>query len=195
VVLIDTPPALPVTDAVALAARADATVLVVGANKTTKTQARRAIEVLSRVDAAPVGVIVNRVQADRGNLYYGYGYGYGYGHGPRHEDDLRPTVSTNGATHKGSYPGPNPAAGFDDPQQEDDYGTSGVRLERGDRLAAVRRAPRVEAPGGDESVRPARVAERAPGPIPERPEQVPEAPAGRPALGESRARMVLRPIE
>src|SRR5579875_1596379 len=54
-VLIDTPPLLPVTDASVLAARSDATVLVIAANTTTKKQARRAAEILRRVDVNPAG--------------------------------------------------------------------------------------------------------------------------------------------
>jgi capsular exopolysaccharide synthesis family protein len=78
-VLIDTPPVLPVTDAAVLAAYADGTLMVIAAGTTTKKQARRAVEILERVDAAPLGVIVNRIPHRGGNFYYGYGYGYRYG--------------------------------------------------------------------------------------------------------------------
>jgi capsular exopolysaccharide synthesis family protein len=78
-VLIDTPPVLPVTDAAVLAAFADATLLVIAAGTTTKKQARRAVEILERVDATPLGVIVNRIPHRGGTFYYGYGYGYRYG--------------------------------------------------------------------------------------------------------------------
>jgi capsular exopolysaccharide synthesis family protein len=78
-VLIDSPPVLPVTDAAVLAGVADATLLVIAAGTTTKKQARRAVEILQRVDAAPLGVIVNRIPHRGGNFYYGYGYGYRYG--------------------------------------------------------------------------------------------------------------------
>ncbi len=77
--LIDTPPVLPVTDAAVLAAYADATLMVIAAGTTTKKQARRAVEILERVDATPLGVIVNRIPHRGGNFYYGYGYGYRYG--------------------------------------------------------------------------------------------------------------------
>lgn len=81
VVIIDTPPVLPVTDASLLAGKADATVLVMAADRTTKRQARQAAEVLRRVDVVPAGVIVTRVP-ERGTSYsYGYGYGYEYSGG------------------------------------------------------------------------------------------------------------------
>jgi Mrp family chromosome partitioning ATPase len=78
-VLIDTPPVLPVTDATVLARFADATLMVIAAGTTTKKQARRAVAILERVDAAPLGVIVNRIPHRGGNFYYGYGYDYRYG--------------------------------------------------------------------------------------------------------------------
>jgi capsular exopolysaccharide synthesis family protein len=78
-VIIDSAPMLPVTDAVVLATRTDATILVVAAMKSTKSEVRRAISSLSRVDIQPLGVIVNRVVSGRNGFYYGYGYGYGYG--------------------------------------------------------------------------------------------------------------------
>lgn len=80
IVLIDSPPVLPVTDAAILAAYADATLMVIAAGTTTKKQARRAVEILTQVDAAPVGVIVNRIPHRGGSFYYGYGSGYGYGY-------------------------------------------------------------------------------------------------------------------
>ena len=81
IVLIDTPPLLPVTDAAVLAAHADATVMVIAAGQTTKKQARRATELLARVDVVPAGVIVNRIPHKGDSFYYGYGYGYDYSYG------------------------------------------------------------------------------------------------------------------
>jgi hypothetical protein len=59
--IIDTPPLLPVTDAAALAALADATLLVLRAGKTTRDQAARAVAVLEKVGKKPVGVVLNMV--------------------------------------------------------------------------------------------------------------------------------------
>ena len=74
-VLIDTPPVLPVTDAVVLASRADATLLVVAAGRTRRGDLRRAADKLAQVNASVVGLVLNETSRQGG----GYGYRYGYG--------------------------------------------------------------------------------------------------------------------
>ncbi|MBK9181073.1 MAG: polysaccharide biosynthesis tyrosine autokinase [Acidimicrobiales bacterium] len=82
VVLIDSPPLLPVTDGLVLSASVDATLLVVTAGRTTKKQAHRAVELLRQVDAPLIGSVLNGVTSQLGDAYgYGYGYGYRYGYG------------------------------------------------------------------------------------------------------------------
>lgn len=74
-VLVDSPPVLPVTDAVALAPRMDATLVVVSSGRTSGKDITRAMETLAQVDAQVVGAVLNDLQAaDR----YGYRYGYRY---------------------------------------------------------------------------------------------------------------------
>lgn len=73
VVLVDAPPVLPVTDAVVLANRVDATLLVVTANQSTQKHVARAAEILGQVDAPLVGTVLNGVDSEGG---YGYEYGY-----------------------------------------------------------------------------------------------------------------------
>jgi receptor protein-tyrosine kinase len=75
-VFLDSPPLLPVTDAVILAQAVDATLLVVAAGQTRGKDLLRATEALSLVHATPIGVVLNEVTKSTG---YGYGYGYGYG--------------------------------------------------------------------------------------------------------------------
>lgn len=75
-VLVDSPPVLPVADAIILAGVADATLLVVLAGTTTKQQVRRAAELLSQVDAPMIGTVLNAVDESGGS---GYSYGYGRG--------------------------------------------------------------------------------------------------------------------
>jgi polysaccharide biosynthesis transport protein len=80
-VLIDTPPALPVTDAMVLSKYADGTLLVVAAGQTRRTELQRAAEKLAQVNAPVVGIVFNQVT--RQTVYdgsHGYGYGYGYGY-------------------------------------------------------------------------------------------------------------------
>jgi capsular exopolysaccharide synthesis family protein len=76
-VLIDSPPVLPVTDAVVLSKDADATLLVVAAGQTSRGDVQRAAEKLAQVEARVLGVVLNEVTRQGGG--YGYGYRYGYG--------------------------------------------------------------------------------------------------------------------
>jgi polysaccharide biosynthesis transport protein len=81
-VLIDSPPVLPVTDAVVLSKVADATLLVVAAGQTRRGELERAAEKLAQVNATVVGMVLNEVTRQNGyGQGYGNGYGYGYGYG------------------------------------------------------------------------------------------------------------------
>jgi capsular exopolysaccharide synthesis family protein len=75
-VLIDSPPVLPVTDAVVLAKDADATLLIVAAGQTSRGDLQRAAEKLAQVNASVVGLVLNETTRQGGG--YGYGYQYGY---------------------------------------------------------------------------------------------------------------------
>ena len=76
-VILDTPPALAVTDAAILAAQADGIVLVVDAGRTRRNQLKRAVEVLDRTGTPILGVVINRLTARAGGYYYYYYY-HGY---------------------------------------------------------------------------------------------------------------------
>jgi Mrp family chromosome partitioning ATPase/capsular polysaccharide biosynthesis protein len=77
ILLIDSPPMLPVTDAMSLATSADAILVVARFGRVTRDNARRLREMLSRIPGInPIGVVVNDVPSSEGG---GYGYGYGYG--------------------------------------------------------------------------------------------------------------------
>lgn len=79
VIVIDTPPLLPVTDAALIAAQADGALVVVRHGSTTRDQLRHSIERLEAVDARALGVVLNMMPSRRGGRdTYGYGYGYGY---------------------------------------------------------------------------------------------------------------------
>ena len=71
IVLIDSPPVLPVTDALVLSGRVDATLLVAVAGATTRSEAARAVELLSQVDAPLVGAVLNGVETEH---FYGHPY-------------------------------------------------------------------------------------------------------------------------
>ena len=61
VVLIDSPPLLPVTDAVLLSRQVDATLIVVAAGQTRRGELRRAADKLEQVSAPVIGVVLNEV--------------------------------------------------------------------------------------------------------------------------------------
>ncbi len=82
VVLIDSPPLLPVTDAALLADLADGAILVVRYGKTTREQVTHAAERLAGVDAQLKGFVLNMAPVKGRHGSYGYGYGYGYAPDP-----------------------------------------------------------------------------------------------------------------
>jgi len=99
-ILVDCPPALPVTDAAVLAGRVDGTLLVVTARYTEGRQLHRAVEVLGHVNAVLLGIVLNGVKEDDG---YGYSYRYRYAYAG---DDERPKSRKNGKTVPASQDAP-----------------------------------------------------------------------------------------
>jgi len=71
-VIIDTPPALSVTDPVILSVEADSIILVIRSGKTTKDALRRAGELLWQVNAHVMGVVVNGIDLGSPDHYYYY---------------------------------------------------------------------------------------------------------------------------
>jgi polysaccharide biosynthesis transport protein len=74
-VLIDTPPVLPFTDAAILSRHADATLVLAAAGQTRRGDLHRAVEKLDQVGATILGLVLNKVSRQTGRSY-GYGYGY-----------------------------------------------------------------------------------------------------------------------
>jgi capsular exopolysaccharide synthesis family protein len=80
-VIIDTPPALSVTDAVVISPEVDAVIIVVRSGQTTKDAVRRARDTLYQVNATIMGIVMNAVDLRSPDLYYYYYYskrGNGY---------------------------------------------------------------------------------------------------------------------
>lgn len=77
-VLVDSPPVLPVTDAMVLSQYADGTLVVVAAGQTRKAELQRATERFAQAKSSIVGLVLNEVtrQSIDGR---GYGETYGYG--------------------------------------------------------------------------------------------------------------------
>jgi polysaccharide biosynthesis transport protein len=71
-VVIDTAPVLPVTDALVVAPRADAVVLVVGAFATRRGAARRAVDALEQVNAKVIGTVLNEFDPKKARFDHRY---------------------------------------------------------------------------------------------------------------------------
>ncbi|MCM3661331.1 polysaccharide biosynthesis tyrosine autokinase [Georgenia satyanarayanai] len=73
VIVIDSPPLLPVTDAAILSKMAGGTLLVAGADRLQKQQLRASLESLEQVDAHVLGIVLNKAQRkDRDRYAYEY---------------------------------------------------------------------------------------------------------------------------
>jgi len=80
IVILDSPPTLPVTDAAVLSASADGVLMVVSAGHTTYDMLQRSLANIERANGRSLGVVLNKVPrrgTDAG--YYGY-YGYAGGY-------------------------------------------------------------------------------------------------------------------
>ncbi|MFE1665375.1 polysaccharide biosynthesis tyrosine autokinase [Microbacterium sp. P02] len=74
-VIIDSPPLLPVTDAAVLATGADGALVVTSAGRTTFDMLNHALLNLEKAHARPLGVVLNKVTRRGGDAgYYGYQY-------------------------------------------------------------------------------------------------------------------------
>jgi capsular exopolysaccharide synthesis family protein len=102
-VLIDSPPVLPVTDAAILSQYADATLMLAAADQTRRADLHRAAEKLDQVGATILGIVLNKVTKQT-SREYGYGYGYTYGYG-RHE--YRPFRRREAAEADAEHPNGN----------------------------------------------------------------------------------------
>ena len=76
-VLIDTPPVLPVTDALVLSRMVDGVILVLTSGEIKVEMARDVKNQLVQADANILGVVRNKVRSE----HHGYGYGYYYYYG------------------------------------------------------------------------------------------------------------------
>jgi len=77
VIVIDSPPVQLVSDAVMLSQLATSVLFVVRADKTPYPVARHALSRLHRVDAPVLGVVLNQIDLEKADNYYGEYSGYG----------------------------------------------------------------------------------------------------------------------
>jgi Mrp family chromosome partitioning ATPase len=87
IVLLDSPPVLPVADTLVIGRVATGAILVVASRITIAGDANRAKDALARNQTRLLGTVVNMVTDDD----FGYGYGYGYG-----DTDRQDESGTNG---------------------------------------------------------------------------------------------------
>lgn len=69
VIVIDSPPLLPVTDAAILSKLAGGTLVVAGADRLQKQQLRASLESLEKVDAHVLGIVLNKVERKERDRY------------------------------------------------------------------------------------------------------------------------------
>jgi len=94
VVIYDSPPLLPVTDAAILAKNVGGAIIIVAAGRTHKNQLKGAVASLNNV-GAPISGLVLTMLPTKGPDAYGYGhYGYGYGYGYGDEIAAEPKPAT-----------------------------------------------------------------------------------------------------
>ncbi len=80
-IFLDTPPVLAVSDARVIAQQADAVIYAVRWNSTTRRMIRTGLESLRQANVHAIGLVLNKVDPKRMDLYGYYGYGYGAGSG------------------------------------------------------------------------------------------------------------------
>lgn len=76
--ILDAPPVMGLADAPLIASIVSGTLLVVEANRTTKTQAQSAVRRLRMANARMLGAILTKFDVRKSANVYGYGYGYSY---------------------------------------------------------------------------------------------------------------------
>ena len=89
VVLVDSTPVLPVTDALVVSRFVDVSLVVVDIRTTPRKAVSRSLQVLSQVNAPVLGIVLNGLPEGSG-LEYGFGYGYGRSYESDHSQPKRP---------------------------------------------------------------------------------------------------------
>ena len=89
-VVIDSPPVLPVTDAMILSTFVDGVVFVIGSGTTVRGAVTRSCKILHNVGASILGIVLNKVDLRHGEYYGSYGhYYYNY-----HSEDKEPKLNS-----------------------------------------------------------------------------------------------------
>ena len=99
VVIFDSPPLLPVTDAAILAKKVGGAIIIVAAGRTHKNQLKGAVTTLNNVGVPISGLVLTMLPTKGPDAYgYGrYGYGYGYGYGESEADTKKSSAQKSSA--------------------------------------------------------------------------------------------------
>jgi cellulose biosynthesis protein BcsQ len=89
IVLIDSSPVLPTTDAVIVATKADGVVMIYQVGQVARGALKRAKTQLENAKATVIGMVLNGLKPETGKDYKDYGY-YGYFHGYGSEEREEP---------------------------------------------------------------------------------------------------------
>ncbi|HEY1987840.1 MAG TPA: polysaccharide biosynthesis tyrosine autokinase [Acidimicrobiales bacterium] len=111
IVLIDSPPVLPVTDAAVLATKVDGVVLVTSVGSSSRKDVSRTIDVLGRVSAPLVGIVLNKASESDSYAYYRYSYG------PTDNDQWATARQASKPNGKASLTRPTSVSGGDSSEQ------------------------------------------------------------------------------
>lgn len=83
VVIIDTPPVLPVTDSAVLAQMVGGVIIVADSQRLKRGQLKQALKNLDGVKSGVLGIALNKLNLTGGRYGYSYGYSYGYEYGSK----------------------------------------------------------------------------------------------------------------
>jgi receptor protein-tyrosine kinase len=100
-VLLDTPPVLPVADTLIVGRMASGAVLVVESRNTALSAVQQCKDLLIRNQTRLFGVVMNKVQSRSTELALGQ-FGYGYGYPARAPEDEQESGAANGVKSNGS---------------------------------------------------------------------------------------------
>jgi polysaccharide biosynthesis transport protein len=109
IVVVDSAPVLPVTDAAVLSTHADAILLVVSVGMDKRRDVARSVEMLHQINAPIVGTVLNRAPETDSYAYYHYGYEQKSSDKVRSKDDKKrggtpTTTNGNGKVANGVSP-------------------------------------------------------------------------------------------
>ncbi len=89
-IIVDSPPVLAVSDSAIVGRLVDGVVLTVRPEKNRRRLVTRAVESFPPLGVNILGIVVNNVDAEKNQDYYGYGYGYSYDYGHDAGNDATP---------------------------------------------------------------------------------------------------------